>query len=193
VTATLRLPPPANPDELAYLGLPAGSTDCSIADIRSEVLIVDCFDMYCHACQSGAERVHRLFELVRERGLTNRIRFLGLGVGNTPLEAGLFKRKFEVPFPVFPDRSNALARQFGPVRLPALVVLRRAPVGWLLVQHHFGIPADPLAFLNHLLEDVRDLVPDLSNGPPQRTSQDCTTGRCPLPVVAEAPSEPHSL
>lgn len=193
VTATLPLPASANSEELAYLGLPADSTRCSIADVRSEVLIIDCFDMYCHACQSGAERVHRLFELVKERELTGRVRFLGLGVGNTPLEASLFKRKFEVPFPVFPDRSNALASQFGPVRLPTLIVLRHAPGGWRLVNHHFGIPADPSTFLDHLLDDLSSEAPDLSDSRAPRAVPDCTTELRPLPMVAEDTSGPHSL
>lgn len=193
VTATIPLSAPTSAGELAYLGLPADTTSFSIADIRSEALIIDCFDMYCHACQSGARRVHELYELVQERRLAGRIRFVGLGVGNTPMEASLFKRKFEVPFPVFPDRSNELARQFGPVRLPALIVLRRATEGWQVMHHHSGIPSDPAGFLDHVIEDLEAARSELSDSQPPTAVSDCTTELCPLPVVAEDPSGPHSL
>src|SRR5258708_39276071 len=87
-----------------YLGLAAGTTNFALADIRCEVLVVDFFDMYCHICQRESKHVNDLYEAAQNRNLSTRIKFVGIGVGDTPLEASTFKRKFGVPFPVFPDR-----------------------------------------------------------------------------------------
>lgn len=193
IAATVPLPATGKATELAYLGIPQGTTKFSLDDVRAEVLIIDCFDMYCHACQSGAKRVHELYELVQERRLAERIRFVGLGVGNTPLEVSLFKRKFDVPFPLFPDRSNDLARQFGPVRVPALIVLRRAPDGWRLVHHSSGIPTDPAEFLDHVIEDLDTANPELSDSRPPTPFPECTPGLCPLPVAQEHSPPTQSL
>jgi len=191
VSATLPILIPADFQDHAYLGLPEAATEFSLEEIPGEALIIDCFDMYCHACQTGAKRVHALYDLVQERKLGARIRFVGLGVGNTPLETSLFQRKLQVPFPAFPDRSNEIAEQFGTVRLPSLIVLRRPSVaaGWQLVYHHPGIPTDPEGFLDQLLEDLAAPQPDLSNHRGTMTLPECGGGECPPLVVSE--TNPH--
>ena len=97
VAAGHSIPAPQALQERAYLGLPESSTEFSLDQVAGEILIIDCFDMYCHACQRDADLVDALYELVQERGLGERIRFVGLGVGNTPLETSLFQRKFSIP------------------------------------------------------------------------------------------------
>ncbi|RME96607.1 MAG: hypothetical protein D6766_00195 [Verrucomicrobia bacterium] len=189
VHPVLKLPVPKDPAERAYLGLPAEATDFSLAEIDCELLIIDCFDMYCHFCQTGAPKVHRIYELIEERGLRPRIRMIGFGVGNTPLETELFRRKMAVPFPVFSDRSNALARQFGPVRLPSLIVLRRQASGWAMLWHHAGIPHDPEAFLNEVLERARQPVAHTNAAASGAPPADCLDGLCPVPLPAIAERE----
>jgi len=193
VPAPARIPAPTQPEELAYLGLPEGTTDFSLDDVQSEVLIIDCFDMYCHACQSGAKRVHAIYHLVQERKLNDRIRFVGLGVGNTPLETASFKRKLNVPFPAFPDRSNAIARQFGTVRLPSLIVLRRESDAWRLIQHHTGIPTNAEEFLSHLLEDLNAASRAVRDNGLHAGLPTCESDACPVPIQAADTPESHSL
>jgi hypothetical protein len=104
--------------------LPEEAGTFRLPDIRCEVLVIDCFDMYCHICQAGAKHVNELYQLALERGLTNRVKFIGLGLGDTPLEVATYKEKLKVPFPLFADRKSTVAKQFGPVRLPNLILLR---------------------------------------------------------------------
>lgn len=123
--AEQRLLTSGNPADRNYLGLAEGTNNFRVEDIQCEVLVIDCFDMYCHICQSGAKHVNELYRLVQNRGLGNRVKFIGLGLGDSPLEVATYKEKFEVPFPVFSDRKSVVAKQFGPVRLPNLIVLRK--------------------------------------------------------------------
>ena len=161
--ADLSLPMPESTKELGYLGLAPTHPRFHLEDIQCEFLIVDCFDMYCHSCHTSAKHVNTLYELVMQVGLDQRVKFVGLGVGNSPLETEMFHKKFEVPFPSFPDRSNDVARQFGRVRLPSLLVLRKSVNGWELMHQTTGTFRDPEELFMRILEDAGEeqaLPPD---------------------------------
>lgn len=185
VATPVPAPAPTVAEERAYLGLTDTASEFTLDQVQAELLIIDCFDMYCHACQSGAKRVHDLYDLVQERGLGHRIRFLGLGVGNTPMETAMFKRKLSVPFPAIPDRSNEIARQFGTVRLPSLIVLRRESAGWRLVLHQSGIPTRADEFLDQIL-DARSALssPGDANSLLAEFPM-CEPDSCPLPETRD--------
>src|SRR6266436_3687064 len=63
---------PKSEVELNYLGLAADVSTFQLQDIRCEVLVVDCFDMYCHVCQTGARHINELYALAQARGLGSR-------------------------------------------------------------------------------------------------------------------------
>jgi hypothetical protein len=136
--------------ERDYLGLPNAATNFVLEEIRCDVLVIDCFDMYCHICQNGAKHVNELHRLIQERDLGSRVKFIGLGLGDTPLEVATYKEKFKVPFPVFPDRRSAVAKQFGPVRVPNLLILRKQGGDLRLVNSSPGVLLDPPKVLSNI-------------------------------------------
>jgi AhpC/TSA family protein len=141
---------PENATDRDYLGLPQGTAKFRLEEIRCEVLVIDCFDMYCHICQSGAKHVNELYRLVQEHGLGNQVKVIGLGLGDSPLEVATYKDKFKVPFPVFPDRRATVAKQFGPVRLPNLIVLRKQGDAFQVVNTSPGPLLNPSQVLSHI-------------------------------------------
>lgn len=150
----LSLTVPKSEAERTYLGLPAGATNFTLAEIRAPIVVVDVFDMYCHACQSAAKQVVELYRLAHQRGLGGRLRFIGLGVRNSPLEVATYQKRFNVPFPVVPDRHGDVVRQFGELRLPTLIVLRNRNGRLEVVYRHIGVPGDLPALLRHIEEDA---------------------------------------
>src|SRR5258708_24985981 len=72
-----RLGAPQSQAERDYLGLSPEVSTFRLEDIRCDVLVVDCFDMYCHICQTGARHLNELFELAQARGLGGRVKFIG--------------------------------------------------------------------------------------------------------------------
>jgi len=175
--ADLTLPVPDNAAERTYLGLKTQTGRFRLQDVQCEVLLVDCFDMYCHSCHTGAKHVNALFELVQQRGLGDRIKFVGLGLNNSPLEAATFKKKFKVPFPVFPDRSRDVADQFGRARLPSLLVVCNRTSTLRLIHQHNGTLDDPEEFLDHIQEEMTQDCPDPYKDMPNPV-QDCEEGVC---------------
>lgn len=152
-SSILLLPAPANPEEQAYLGI-ASAGPFALTDIRTEVLIVEVFSMYCPHCQREAPHVNRLYRrIVDDPSLAGRVKLIGIGVGNTTYEVDLFRKTFEIPFPLFPDRSRQLALQLEIRETPTFVAFVNGPDGNLQRILHAPGPIGNLEdFLNRVLE-----------------------------------------
>lgn len=186
-----RLPVPQSELERAYLGLTQEAPTFRLEEVDCDVLVIDCFDMYCHICQSGAEHVNELYRLVQERGLGNRVKFVGLGAGDTPLEVATYQKKFTVPFPVFPDRRTAVVRQFGEFKLPNLIVLRKLGNRLEVLHRSPGPLLDPRKILAHIQTDLGQARAHHWEDTVQATQPTCTAGSpaCRAPVLSEAEIE----
>lgn len=95
---------------------------------RAEVVVLNFFDMYCHKCQTEASHVNRLHALARQQGAD--IDFYAIGWGNTPMESEMYRKRFNVPFHIVPDKSLTISRRFGKFRPPLLVALRKEAGQW---------------------------------------------------------------
>lgn len=176
--ALLVVDAPTHPEQRAYLGLAPEETQFRIAELPAEVLIIVCFDLYCPSCQKAARYVNELYERVQASGYGGRVKFLGLGLGDSPLEVATFRDKYRVPFPLFPDRSNQLARQFGEVRVPGLLVVQPGNPPRVL-HREFGIPRHPEQLLEHIIEDLERN--DTENLPVQGLDPvECDAEVCPI-------------
>jgi hypothetical protein len=187
-SADLQLSIPEDAIDRDYLGLPQGTAKFRLEEIRCEVLVVDCFDMYCHICQSGAKHVNELYRMVQEHDFGNRVKLIGLGLGDSPLEVATYKEKFKVPFPVFPDRRSTVAKQFGPVRLPNLIVLRKQGDALQVVNTSPGPLLNPSHVLSHIQKTLEQSQSYYWNDLKQAAQPTCdsNSGLCRKPDTATA-------
>ena len=177
--ADYRLAVPQAEADRAYLGLPQEGSSFRLEDIRCDVLVIDCFDMYCHICQAGAPHVNELYRLAQARGLGNRVKFVGLGAGDTPLEVATYREKFKVPFPVFPDRRVVILKQFGELKLPNLIILRNRAGKLEVINQSPGPILNPAKVLSHIETDLSRLQPHRWDDAVQTTQPTCAPGsRC---------------
>ena len=115
--------------EKGYLGL-TGSGTFKIPQIRAKTVLIEIFSMYCPYCQKEAPNVNRLHELIEaDPALRGKIKMIGIGVGNSPFEVEVFRKKYGVAFPLFPDGDFALHRLLGEVRTPYFIALKILPGG----------------------------------------------------------------
>lgn len=123
-TRPIRLPAPQSEQDAQYLGL-SGSGSFPIQDIKAEAVIIEFYSMYCPHCQREAPRVNDLFAEVENRPeLRDKIKLIGVGVGNSPYELTVFKEKYGVVFPLFSDEELKLLNRLNVSQTPTFIAVR---------------------------------------------------------------------
>jgi peroxiredoxin len=121
VLASIKLPVPQNLNAKSYLGLTEGGS-FAISQIKAQVVIIEIFNMYCSNCQREAPRVNELYRLInKDQNLKGKIKMIGIGAGNTILEAEVFRKNYQVLFPLFPDEDYSIHKAVGEVRTPFFI------------------------------------------------------------------------
>ena len=85
----INLSVPQEPEHQKYLGLP-DKGQFTIPQIKAEVVLIEFFSMYCPYCQDEAPRVNKFYNKIEnDSDLKNKIRLIGIGVGNSPYEVNV--------------------------------------------------------------------------------------------------------
>ncbi len=118
------LPVPGESADRDYLGLARGGS-FKVPQIGSRVVIIEIFSMYCPFCQKEAPRVNGLYQAIENNPkLKGKIKVIGIGAGNSAYEVGIFKQRYNIPFPLFPDADYVLHELLGNVRTPYFIAIR---------------------------------------------------------------------
>jgi len=121
INFTLSMPDKSS--EIDYLGLDKNSRFFKLSQIDSPAVLIEVFSMYCIYCQQAAPQVNELYRLIGKNGLTDKIKVIGIGTGNSHQEAEIFKDKFAVPFPLFPDFREGVSTVLKVNSTPTFVLL----------------------------------------------------------------------
>jgi len=153
------LPIPTDVGDLTYLDLTGdkqyiGRGTFKVPQIGAQVVILQIFSMYCPHCQDDAPNVNALFRLIADNPATKgKIKIIGVGAGNNPYEVSLFKKRYNVPFPLFPDEDLSLHEKLGKVRTPYFMVIRIHPDGsHKVVYSRLASFGDPEKFLASIIK-----------------------------------------
>lgn len=141
-----------NSGERSYLGV--GSGPFRVSDIKSNLVIVEIFSMYCPHCQKDAPNVNQVYTKIEsDPALKGRIKIIGIGAGNSQLEVDTFRQRYKVPFPLFPDKDFQIHDLLGQPRTPFFIVLNLQPgTKERIIETHLGPYESPDQFLNSVLK-----------------------------------------
>src|SRR4030043_37792 len=145
---------PQSTTEMDYIGI-KGKGTFNISQIRTEVVILEIFSMYCPYCQKEAPNVNELYRLINSKpDLKDKIKIIGIGAGNTPFEVEVFKKQYNVPFLLFPDESFSVHKSVGNVRTPYFFVIKiNADGSNKIIYSKAGSIQDPNQFLDFILKE----------------------------------------
>jgi len=118
VLPEIKITVPQNATHRSYLGLES-SGFFKIPQIKAKIVIIEIFSMYCPYCQKEAPEINRLYSIIEGNpDLKDKIKLIGIGAGNSSFEVEVFKKKYNVPFPLFPDEDFSIHKCIGEVRTP---------------------------------------------------------------------------
>lgn len=150
----IKLTIPKGPNEKSYLGLKEGGI-FTIPQIKADVVIIEIFSMYCPYCQKEAPIINELYNIIeQDPEIRNKIKIIGIGAGNTPFEVDVFRKKYQIPFPLFPDVDFSIHKVCGEVRTPYFIVVKiNKDETAQVIYSKLGSIQDPDQFLKLILKN----------------------------------------
>ncbi|MEW6068125.1 MAG: TlpA disulfide reductase family protein [Nitrospirota bacterium] len=146
------LPAPQNATEKNYLGI-IEKDSFNLSQIKSKLIILEIFSMYCPYCQKEAPMVNELYQIINNTpDIKDTIKIIGIGAGNTAFEVDVFKNQYNVPFPLFPDESFTIHKIVGDVRTPYFFVFKLADGFNEIIYSKSGSIQDPHQFLDIIIK-----------------------------------------
>lgn len=151
---SITLQAPEKKRDASYLGV-EGTGSFRIPDIACEVLLVEIFSMYCPHCQKEAPSLNEFFRLLRNSDrYADRIKMIGIGVGNSDFEVEYFRKQYDIRFPLFPDQDFTIHKILGEVRTPYFIGIRFKKNGSSEVfLSESGPRGKPEVFFSELVKD----------------------------------------
>lgn len=136
----------------AYLETDA--TPFHLSDIPAPYVLIYVFNVYCDVCGKDVPNANRVFEILDGRGLSDRIKMIGLGLNNSLFEVNFFRNKFSVPMPAFPYPESGTKITRGKDGYPACILIRNRGGHPETVFHHDGPVENGEAFAAHVLRSA---------------------------------------
>lgn len=116
-----QLPAPQDELEAAYLGVPEAAA-FSVGQINSQIVLIEIMSAYCPYCQRVAPLVEDVYQRIqKDRTLKGKIKMIGIGMTNSAYELDTFKKRFNVPFPLFADPSGEISKKFSVPGTPTFI------------------------------------------------------------------------
>ena len=111
------LPIPQNDAQKNYLGI-SSSGKFKITQIKSPVIIIEVLSTDCSHCQNAAPLVNELYLAIQNRpDLKEKIKIIGI-VNSGTNEVYLFRARYKISFPLFPDQDSAISQKLGVKKTP---------------------------------------------------------------------------
>jgi peroxiredoxin len=157
----IALKTPSQPKDRTYLGI-SGGDQFKVKDLKAEVILVEIFDVYCLPCQKQAPLYKQLFGMIQSNpAARDKIKMIGIAVGNDASEIKKFQDHFQVPYPIISDPKFILHAAVGGPPAPFSVIVRGDPGGKsaLVADAHLGFNKDIEGLFKQLLSLARSVSP----------------------------------
>ena len=130
---------PNPPEERAYLGLRDADT-FTILEVHADLVYIEILNAHCFSCRKQAKSNNHLFRLIANNSNTNeRIKLIGIAVGNSVDEVKQFKERYQITYPIIADPDFKIHRAVGYTKTPYSFYIRKNPDGsGQILETHIG-------------------------------------------------------
>ncbi len=137
-----------------YLSVDPMPGKFALHGLKTQVIILEIYSMYCPFCQEDAPATRELYQLIEKQGLADKIKLLGVAAGNSQLEVDIFRDKYGIEFPLFPDPEFTIHQACGQVGTPFFYILEKdAKAGGFVIRHtQLGRMESPQSLLKDVLK-----------------------------------------
>lgn len=153
--------PPANGSEFPDITLPAHPNatehnlpvgEFALSDLSEDLIVLHVYSWFCAPCQKDGPKLVELDELIRERGLQNRIRLLGLAAGDDMSLVNRYVKRHNIPFAMFPDQTMRRHIRVGGVPVPYFFIIKRDGRALTVLHQQAGMLENVGEFVDKILE-----------------------------------------
>jgi len=110
--------------------------------------VVEFFSIFCHTCHQNAPVANQLYKSIKEdKELSKNIKMIGIGLASKSKEIAVYKQKFKVEFPLFPDPQKKAKKKSKVKHVPLTIVVDKS--GKVLMSH-LGVIENLDAFLGKI-------------------------------------------
>jgi hypothetical protein len=129
--------------------------------VEAELLFIEFFNKYCTSCQHQARVNNGIYKHINsDNALKNRVKFIGIGVGNSKSELDSFKVDKAIPFPLIPDPEFIGYEKIGdPGGTPYMLLVKKTDSNFFVFSSHMGLNKDKSFFEKEIKEA---LITDVS-------------------------------
>lgn len=135
-----------------YLGLADGNKPI-LANIKSDLIIVEFMNVYCPSCKAQASMLNQLYSaLEKDSTSRSKVKMVAIAVGNNQREVSEFRKTEQIVFPTLPDPKFAIyERLANSMRAPYTVLLKKGENGdVIIVSYHKGLIRSYESFMQEI-------------------------------------------
>jgi thiol-disulfide isomerase/thioredoxin len=126
-------------EEQAYLGI-LQKKSFSIKEIRGDLILIEFISIYCASCQRQAPIFNELYSSIeKDSRLRGKVKMVGIAAGNGLHEVEIYKKTYQIPYPVLADPKFDAHAAVGSPRTPFTIWTRKDIQGRdIVVSAHLG-------------------------------------------------------
>jgi thiol-disulfide isomerase/thioredoxin len=136
----LTFPQTLSEEEQAYLGI-LQKKSFSIKEIRGNLILIEFISIYCVSCQRQAPIFNELYSSIeKDPRLRGKVKMVGIAAGNGLHEVEIYKKTYQIPYPILADPKFDAHTAVGSPRTPFTIWIRKDAQGkGIVVSTHLGM------------------------------------------------------
>jgi len=150
-----------DPEIQHYLGI-GNPGNFTLSKIHGELVLVEFLNVHCPHCQMQAPAYNELFKDIDAANESrDKIKMIGIAVGNLPYEVAAFRNAYQVRFPIVADKDFSIWRAVQGEATPYSVYVRQTEPGkpGIVAGTHLGLNTRYQALLKELVR-LADTSPE---------------------------------